>query len=62
MNRLEAALAILVAAWPAAARGEVAGTPLVDGLKTPTKIVLTKGGSLFVVEIDTGRIVRFELW
>jgi len=51
MRCFEAALVTLAFAWPAAAPGaELAGTPLVEGLKTPTKVVLTRGGNLLVSE------------
>jgi hypothetical protein len=50
MKCLKAALLTLVLTWPASARAEVTGTPFVADLKTPTKIVMTRGGNLLVSE------------
>jgi hypothetical protein len=50
MKSFRAALMILALAWPALAQAELTGTPLVEGLKTPTKIVITHGGNLLVSE------------
>lgn len=50
MRCLKTALVTLALVWPATARTEVAGTPFVAGLLTPTKIVMTRGGNLLVSE------------
>ena len=50
MKCFKVTLMMLALAWPATARAELAGTPFVEGLKTPIKIVLTRGGNLLVSE------------
>lgn len=50
MRCLKAALVTLALTWPATARAELTGTAFVEGLKTPTKIVMTRGGNLLVSE------------
>jgi hypothetical protein len=50
MKWSKAVLTMLALVSPAAARAEVTGTPLVEGLKAPVKIVLTRGGNLLVSE------------
>ncbi len=50
MKCFNAALTMLALVSPAAARAELAGTPFVEGLQAPTKIVMTRGGKLLVSE------------
>ena len=50
MKRLQAVLLGLALAWPAAARAEIVGTTFAEGLRAPTKIVLTPEGNLLVSE------------
>ena len=50
MKCFNAALTVLALVCPAAARAELTGTPFVEGLQTPTKIVMTRGGNLLVSE------------
>ena len=50
MKCFKVTLMMLALAWPATARAELTGTPFVAGLKTPIKIVLTRGGNLLVSE------------
>jgi len=55
MKCFKAALMMLALAWPAIAQAELTGTPFVEGLKTPTKIVMTRGGNLLVSEAGDPR-------
>jgi len=50
MKRFAAAIATLALAGPPAARAELTATTLVEGLKTPTRIVMTPAGNLLVAE------------
>ncbi len=50
MKRAQAVLLAAAVAWPAAARAEILGTTLVEGLKSPSKIILTPEGNLLVAE------------
>jgi len=54
MKRFAAALATLALAWPAGARAEgLTGTPFVEGLKTSTKILMTRDGNLTVASVES---------
>ena len=50
MKCFNAALTVLALVSPAAARAELTGTPFVEGLQAPAKIVMTRGGKLLVSE------------